>query len=106
MSVVPTRSAIEIYIVAPTQAAAIGRGGKFTATFKTQKQRMYANGKQVDTLYSVKATVDGTIHGKAASGTVKVTYNKNWMAYDPGPGYSRLTIAACSAKTTWSAARK
>jgi hypothetical protein len=105
-SAAPPRSKIDIYYVTPKKAARIGRDGSFTATVNLTKQRLFANGKQVDTLYNVKATVKGKIRGRNAGGSAHVVYGKNWFAYNPGTGYYQLAVVSCSAKTSWTAKRK
>jgi hypothetical protein len=42
---------------------------------------------RVATFASVKATVQGKVPSRSASGTVRVTYNKFWTAYDPATGF-------------------
>ena len=54
----------------------------------------------------MKASITGRIRGGSATGSAHVTYNKNWFVIDPSTGYLELTIAACRAKTTWSAKRR
>ena len=56
----------------------------------------------------MKATVKGDVSAQSANGTVKVTYNKYWTAYNPGTGYYTLTIASCfsgKAPVKWTAKR-
>jgi hypothetical protein len=105
-SAVGARSHIDIYHVTPAKAARVKRDGAFTSTVKLKKQPLFANGKRVDTLYTVTASITGRIHGGNASGSAHVTYNKNWFVPDPTTGYLQLTIAACRATTTWSAKRR
>lgn len=94
----PSYGGIDIYVVVPSKAAHVGRGDAFTATFKAVRQKLYAKGKWLDTLYNVKATVNGTIKGRNASGTVHVTYSKDRFT---GPG--QLAIVSCFVTTSWSA---
>ena len=105
-SAVGPRSHIDIYYVTPAKAARVKRDGTFTSTVNLKKQPLFANGKRVDTLYTVKASIRGRIRGGAASGSAHVTYNKNWFVLNPITGSLQLTIAACHAKTTWSAKRR
>jgi hypothetical protein len=105
-SAVGPKSHIDIYYVTPAKAARVKRDGTFTASVTLKEQPLFAHGKRVDTLYTVKASVTGKIRGGAASGSTHVTYNKNWFVVDPTTGYLELTIAACQAKTTWSAKHK
>jgi hypothetical protein len=108
ISVAPARSDIEAYVVAPSAVAPVNRSGRFSLKLELPKQQLTdESGEIVDTLYSVKASVEGKLHGHSASGTVKVSYNKYWTAYDPVTGYYVLTIASCfsgKTKIPWHAA--
>ena len=110
VSVAPARSAIEIYVIAPDASAKLGRNSQFTFKLNKPKQQFRdKSGKVLQTLYSVKATVEGKVPGRSASGTAKVSYNKFWAAYNPGTGYYVFTSASCfsgKAKTPWTARRK
>jgi hypothetical protein len=83
---------------------------RFTVKLNKPKEQFKdQTGKVIATLYSVKATVQGRLSGRSASGTVKVTYNKFWTAYNPVTGFYQLTLAACfSGKTAtpWAATRQ
>jgi hypothetical protein len=86
ISAAPTRSDIEIYIVAPSATAKSSRTGRFSFKLALPKQQFTdSDGQVTETLYSVKASVEGRIPGHSSSGTVKVSYNKYWTAYDPSP---------------------
>ena len=110
ISSAPARSATEIYVIAPDASAKLGRNNQFTLKLDKPKQQFRdKSGKIIQTLYAVKATVEGKVPGRSAAGTAKVSYNKYWTAYNPGTGFYVLTIAACfsgKAKTPWAAGRK
>ncbi len=101
ISVAPTRSDTEIYVVAPAASAKLSRTDRFTLKLDLPKQQFTdSTGKVIETLYSVKASVEGRVPGHSAQGTVKVSYNKYWTAYDPSSGFYVLTPASCfSGKT-------
>lgn len=105
VSAAPARTASTIYVVAPQGALRLSRGGAFAFSFKRAKEQFGEPGKGVlQTLYAVRGTGRGSVSGRRASGTVKATYNINWLAYNPATGFSTLTVAACfSAKTAWTA---
>lgn len=106
---VPTRSAVEVYVAAPTGTARVGRTGRFSLARTLPKQQIRdRRGKVLQTLYSVKVTIAGRVAGGSASGTIKVTYSKNWFVSNPSTGLLTLVPAACSTGRTpvrWSARR-
>lgn len=110
ISVTPARSETEVYVVAPTSAAKLTRTDRFDLKVDLPKQQFTdSSGKVIETLYSVKASVEGRVPGKSASGTLKVSYNKYWTAYNPSTGFYALTPASCfsgQAKIPWNASRK
>lgn len=107
ISAAPVRSDIEVYVVAPAATAALTRSGRFSLRLELPKQQLTdESGEVVETLYSVKASVEGKVSGRSAAGTVKVSYNKYWTAYDPSTGFYTLTIASCfsgKARIPWHA---
>ena len=108
VSAAPARTASEVYVVAPDRSAKLGRKHQFTIMVRKPKQQFQdETGKVIQTLYSVKATVEGKVPARSAAGTVKVSYNKYWNAYDPATGSFKLTIAACfGGRTSWTAKQK
>ena len=110
ISAASSRSETSIYVVAPEKPGRLDGRSRFTLTVNKPKEQFKdATGKIIATLYSVKATVQGRAAGRSASGTVKVTYNTYWMAYNPATGFSQLALAACfSGKTAipWTAKQK
>lgn len=105
VSAAPARSASTIYVVAPAAPSRVSRRGTFSFSFKRAKEQFRTPKTGIlQTLYAVRGTGRGTVAGRRASGTVKVTYNLNWLAYNPATGFSTLTIAACfSATNAWTA---
>jgi hypothetical protein len=106
ISAAPASSRSTIYVVAPAAPARLSRRGAFSFSFKRAKEQFRVPVKVRQTLYAVRGTGRGTVSGRRASGTVKATYNVNWLAYNPATGFSTLTIAACFSSTTaWTARR-
>lgn len=109
VSAAPPRSDVEVYVVAPGKSAKLGKGGRFAMNVKLPKQQFRdKTGHIIQTLYSVKTSVKGNVRAHSADGTVKVSYNKYWTAYNPGTGYYVLTIASCfsgKAPVRWTAKR-
>lgn len=101
VSVAPARSDTEIYVVAPSASAELSRTDRFALKLDLPKQQFTdSTGEVIETLYAVKASVEGRVPGHSSSGTVKVSYNKYWTAYDPSTGFFVLTPVSCfSGKT-------
>ena len=73
----PARSDTEVYVVAPSAAARLTHSGRFSLKLDLPKQPLTdERGEVQETLYSVKASVEGKLHGDSANGTLKVSYNK------------------------------
>jgi hypothetical protein len=110
ISAAPARSETSLYVVASAKPVKLDRKSRFTVNLNRPKEQFKdQTGKVIATLYSVKASVQGRVAGHSASGTVKVTYNKFWTAYDPSTGFYQLTLASCfsgHAATPWTAKRK
>ena len=109
VSAAPARSEARVYVVAAERPARLATGSRFTVKLNKPKEQFTdQTGKVIATLYSVKATVKGKVAGRSASGTVKVSYNTFWTAYNPATGFYQLTLASCfSGKTEmpWTAKR-
>jgi hypothetical protein len=86
-----SRSDIEIVSVAPKRTAAL-KSGKFSFKLPTVSKNTFT-------------TVSGTIRGRTASGTLKSSFDKTWMVYNPFTGSYDVAIAACAGKTTWTVKR-
>lgn len=107
VSAAPARTASMIYVVAPAAPSRVSKRGTFSFSFKRAKEQFRTPKTGIlQTLYAVRGTGRGAIAGRRASGTVKVTYSLNWLAYNPATGFSTLTIAACFSSTNAWAARR
>lgn len=103
VSVAGARGKVEVYVLAPSGSAKVSRAGKFSFTVNLPKQQFKdKSGQVIATLYSVKGTVKGTLSGRSAAGTVKVTYNRYWLS-----GMTFVPAACTSGKTPleWTARR-
>lgn len=104
VSVAPVRSSTDVYVIAQDGSAKLDHKGQFSFKINLPKQQFKdKNGKIIATFYSVKASVKGKVSGRSASGTAKVTYNKNALS-----GGTIVVVSCTSGKTdiTWAAKRK
>ena len=104
VSLASASGGLEDYVIAPAAPAKVDRHGRFKFKLYLPKQQFADDsGKILATLYSVRAEVKGTVTGRLAKGTAKVSYNRNELS-----GSTIVIVACASGKTPtkWSATRQ
>lgn len=103
VAVAPGLAKTEVYVIAPTGSAKLNSKGRFEFKVSLPKQQFRdESGNIIATLYAVKADVTGKLAGSSATGTAKVTYNRNQLA-----GSTIVVVSCTSGKVPikWTARR-